>query len=177
MMIEHEENTAQPAPFDPRWLYPDFRQRLQSIESQMESEGFPVRVVEGFRSFLRSELLYNQGRTIPGKIVTQAKPGQSFHNYGMAVDYCFHGPDPYSDHHPWALLGKVALASGCRWGGTFSHPDRPHVEADYLVPLSEIHSLYADGSGVVAVWAKLDVIRSVPVGTDWDGDVFHYRLS
>ena len=115
-MISHVEDTSRPASFDPLWLYPDLRTRFQSIALQMETEGFPIRVVEGFRSFLRSQVLYDQGRINPGKIVTQAKPGQSFHNYGLAVDLCFNRPDPFADHHPWALLGKVALQVGCRWG-------------------------------------------------------------
>ena len=32
-------------------------------------------------------MLYAQGRSRPGKIVTQAKPGQSYHNYGLAFDW------------------------------------------------------------------------------------------
>jgi peptidoglycan LD-endopeptidase CwlK len=30
--------------------------------------------------------IYAQGRTKPGKVVTWAKPGYSWHNYGMAID-------------------------------------------------------------------------------------------
>jgi hypothetical protein len=31
--------------------------------------------------------LYAKGRTSGGRIVTKAKPGQSFHNYGLAFDW------------------------------------------------------------------------------------------
>ena len=38
------------------------------------------------RSFKEQEALYAQGRSLPGKIVTQAKAGLSYHNYGIAID-------------------------------------------------------------------------------------------
>jgi peptidoglycan L-alanyl-D-glutamate endopeptidase CwlK len=31
--------------------------------------------------------LYAKGRTVSGKIVTKAKPGESYHNYGLAFDW------------------------------------------------------------------------------------------
>lgn len=38
------------------------------------------------RTFAEQEALYAQGRTKPGKVVTNAKAGMSYHNYGLAVD-------------------------------------------------------------------------------------------
>ena len=45
-----------------------------------------VRVTQGLRTFAEQDALYQQGRTKPGKKVTNAKAGQSIHNYGFAVD-------------------------------------------------------------------------------------------
>lgn len=45
-----------------------------------------VRVVQATRSIAYQDSLYAQGRTTPGKIVTWAKGGKSWHNYGLAVD-------------------------------------------------------------------------------------------
>lgn len=39
-----------------------------------------------YRTFAEQEAIYAQGRTKPGAIVTNAKGGQSYHNYGLAVD-------------------------------------------------------------------------------------------
>ena len=39
-----------------------------------------------FRSFAEQNLIYSQGRTRPGKIVTNAKAGQSMHNFRYAID-------------------------------------------------------------------------------------------
>lgn len=41
------------------------------------------------RSFAEQELEYAKGRTAPGAIVTFARGGQSYHNYGLAVDIVF----------------------------------------------------------------------------------------
>ncbi len=61
--------------------------------SQIYSEGCAVltgrailRFSYVFRSFAEQNFIYAQGRTRPGKIVTNAKAGQSIHNYRYAVD-------------------------------------------------------------------------------------------
>jgi peptidoglycan L-alanyl-D-glutamate endopeptidase CwlK len=38
------------------------------------------------RSPKEQDLLYAQGRTLPGKIITWAKGWQSYHQYGLAID-------------------------------------------------------------------------------------------
>ena len=44
-------------------------------------------ITQSIRTFEESAQLYAQGRTIPGAKVTNAKPGQSYHNYGLAIDF------------------------------------------------------------------------------------------
>jgi peptidoglycan L-alanyl-D-glutamate endopeptidase CwlK len=77
------------------WLYHDFARRMAYVYAEMFHEyGLYMRATEGLRSMERQATLYAQGRTMPGKIVTWAKPGQSLHHYGCAVDSCFSGCDP-----------------------------------------------------------------------------------
>jgi len=57
-----------------------------------------LRLVYTLRTFQEQDLIYQQGRTRPGAIVTRAKPGYSYHNYGLAVDFCLLSED-----------GKMAL--------------------------------------------------------------------
>lgn len=54
---------------------------------QAYKEDIFVQITSGYRSFAEQNKLYAQGRTAPGKIVTNAKGGQSNHNYGLAIDY------------------------------------------------------------------------------------------
>jgi len=59
---------------------------LTIVESIMTPKGVKVEVISGLRSWAAQAALYAQGRTKPGKIVTKARPGSSWHNYGLAID-------------------------------------------------------------------------------------------
>jgi peptidoglycan LD-endopeptidase CwlK len=64
-----------------------FRARAAGWYEECLYRGIRVYIYEGLRSHQRQELLYHQGRTTNGSIVTNAKAGQSFHNYGFALDW------------------------------------------------------------------------------------------
>ena len=71
--------------------HPALRAQLREIYSEVCSRltgRAQCRFVEVLRSSARQAELYAQGRSKPGKIVTNAKPGQSWHQYGLAIDFC-----------------------------------------------------------------------------------------
>ncbi|HMV65327.1 MAG TPA: M15 family metallopeptidase [Myxococcota bacterium] len=101
----------------------------------MRRENVDMRVTDGFRSFQDQDDLYAQGRTRPGNRVTNARGGQSWHNYGVAVDATFlndngqpHWPDGGDYTQLWRRYGEVGGANGLTWGGDWRNPDRPHLE-------------------------------------------------
>lgn len=64
--------------------------------------------------------LYAQGRTTPGHIVTNAKAGQSAHNYGLAIDVVpiVNGKADWSGtSEPWKQLAKLGQDGGLEWLG------------------------------------------------------------
>ena len=70
-----------------------------------------------------------------GAIVTNAKAGESPHNFGCAFDFCFEGPKPYPPVKDprWLILGKIGEGLGLNWGGPLGEGDRftfdrPHLE-------------------------------------------------
>ncbi len=71
-------------------LHPYRRNEVTQIINNAEAN-FPknmaIRIVQGLRTFAEQDGLYAQGRTKPGKKVTNAKGGQSLHNYGLAIDF------------------------------------------------------------------------------------------
>lgn len=127
-----------PAPAPASWeanLDPKLVRIARSTIGAMAELGKPVRVVEGFRSMERQAELYAQGRTKPGKIVTNAKPGESLHNRGRAVDLCFVKTGYSAPPEDWKLLGTLAKSFGAKWGGDWSPKDAnglgwdcPHLE-------------------------------------------------
>jgi hypothetical protein len=69
-------------------LHPAFAARVGKLLAYMESQGYPLLITQGLRSWQAQDALYAQGRTAPGKIVTKAKGGSSHHNFGLGVDLC-----------------------------------------------------------------------------------------
>jgi peptidoglycan L-alanyl-D-glutamate endopeptidase CwlK len=70
-------------------MHPSVRDEVQQMYEEM-CEALSGRAIVRFAYTLRTiaeqNELYAQGRTKAGKIVTNAKGGQSYHNYGLAFD-------------------------------------------------------------------------------------------
>jgi hypothetical protein len=57
-----------------------------ALGAELEPNWQPI---SGFRSLDEQRILYAKGRTVKGQIVTNAAPGLSFHNYGLASDWAY----------------------------------------------------------------------------------------
>ncbi len=68
-------------------LHPIMREAVTELLQSFQNEGLPFRVFEAFRNPLRQAWLYGQGRTRPGSIVTHGQAWESYHQYGLAVDF------------------------------------------------------------------------------------------
>ena len=141
-------------------VHPTLAGLVRQMSDLLIAQGVNVRVTQGLRTWDQQQALYDQGRTVPGKIVTNAKPGYSWHNFGLAVDLVpmlDTGPD-WNDQHPtWKQMlaagQQVGLAEGALWH-TFR--DEPHFQWTGVLPVSpdnETRALY-QASGLDAVWAK-----------------------
>lgn len=111
--------------------------------STVEAAG-GVRVTHTLRTLDEQMHLYAKGRvfrdgewavTDKRQVVTNAKPGQSAHNYGAAFDICFNGHEPYPSpmtpegSNLWKIVGAIGERVGLAWGGSWvSIQDRPHFE-------------------------------------------------
>lgn len=154
-------------------VYPDLAVRWRRVaEDVWSAHRIRLRVTDGIRSMEDQSNRFAQGRTTSGEIVTYARPGESWHLYGLAIDSCFQGPDPYLEQDPraemlWREYGRIATAHGLTWGGAWSRRiDRPHVQMTYGLSLQQVKDLYSY-RGNDSVWAKCDQMRGVAVGTDW----------
>ena len=93
-----------------------------------------IRITHTLRTMDEQRHLYAQGRSLPGNVVTNAEPGSSPHNFGMAFDICFEGKTlaecypPASDPR-WAQVAAIGEGLGLAWGGRWkSLKDLPHFE-------------------------------------------------
>jgi hypothetical protein len=130
--MKYAPNTAKIAA-----LHPKFAPLAQSfIEDAEGALGITLCIVQGMRTFAQQQAIYDQGRTTPGNVVTKAKPGESYHNYGLAVDITpvvTSGPEQkFGTHLDWEYdffkLVPFAEKYGITWGGLFPSPDRDHFE-------------------------------------------------
>jgi peptidoglycan L-alanyl-D-glutamate endopeptidase CwlK len=89
-------------------------------------------LVQSFRSPEEQAILYAQGRTTPGPVVTGAKPGTSYHEFGLAFDVAILDsagkPTWPNDVALWTQIGKLGEELGLVWGGRFPSPDYDHFE-------------------------------------------------
>lgn len=91
-------------------------------------------ITQTLRTFKESNDLYAKGRTKPGEIVTNAKAGQSYHNYGLALDFVIQKNDNMSwvVDADWMKVVNIFKKHGFVWGGDFkSLPDAPHFEMTF----------------------------------------------
>lgn len=119
-------------------VHPHLVDRVTRMLHAMAELGFPMMVTDGVRTQAQQQALYAQGRTAPGKIVTNADgmTRKSNHQpkadgFGHAVDCCFlvDGKPSWDATLPWFLYGAMAKALGLTWGGDWkSIIDKPHIE-------------------------------------------------
>lgn len=127
-------------------LHPKVREEVRALVEQANkviASNITVRVVQGLRTIEEQNALYAQGRTAPGKIVTKAKGGSSYHNYGLAIDFAFlvNGNEISWDERKdwdgdkvadWLEVVQIFLKAGWTWGGNFkSIKDNPHFEKTF----------------------------------------------
>jgi len=112
-------------------LDPGFQSKVRQLLLQGLSEGLRPEIAEGYRSQERQNELYEQGRTTPGKMVTQTR--HSMHTQGKAVDIAQldeSGKITY-DATPgfWDRMGAIGKSLGLMWGGDWKgFKDRPHFQ-------------------------------------------------
>lgn len=138
-------------------VQPKFRAFMVAAQELAEIKGLEYRGISGLRSMEEQARIYAQGRTTPGRIVSNAKPGSSFHNFGLAMDcgvFKKNGArfdyldktSPATADRFHRLAGAMAKAHGLRWGGTFRNfEDIPHFELDTPLTLAELRDRHARG--------------------------------
>jgi peptidoglycan L-alanyl-D-glutamate endopeptidase CwlK len=105
---------------------------MNDIEAELP-ENCMIRVTYGLRTFKEQDGLYAIGRTVPGKIVTNAKGGQSNHNYGFAFDYVliYDGKVSWVVNKDWIRVGEHFEKHGYVWGHRWKFKDSPHIEKTF----------------------------------------------
>jgi peptidoglycan LD-endopeptidase CwlK len=118
----------------------DTRLMAEALVAELWNEhGLDFRVTSGTRTMDEQARLYAQGRTAPGNKVTNARPGYSWHNFGVAFDITlFRNGKPVWDGKEYDTAGAIGRRLGLEWGGAWtSFKDRPHFQKKTGMTLAE----------------------------------------
>lgn len=131
-------------------LHPVVALYRDRLIAESQEVGIGIRITDGFRSAEEQDALYRQGRTAEGPIVTHVKGGQSYHNYGLAIDFALELPDgqviwdlEYDGNgngiSDWMEVVEIAKKLGFTWGGDWEgFPDYPHLQMDFGYTIGEL---------------------------------------
>lgn len=128
-------------------LHPSLAESARRLIRRAHGEGIYVIITQGLRSNSEQNALYAQGRTAPGSIVTNARGGYSYHNYGLAFDVCVCDvkagrliPNWQVDRR-WGRAGAIGRELGLEWGGDWSSfKDYPHFQLAFGLSINQLRN-------------------------------------
>jgi peptidoglycan hydrolase-like protein with peptidoglycan-binding domain len=154
-------------------VHPELRRRLGMLAEALAGRGMQAMITDGLRTFAEQDAIFAQGRTKPGDIVTNARGGESNHNYGLAVDLY-----PVIEGRVFTAIPKDASREfrqrfeavqqaiiedaerlGLTSGAHFSRGDPPHVQLlaeDVLRPRQCLEIFRAHNNNLDAVWEEVN---------------------
>lgn len=112
-------------------LLPAVATKARALLSAAKRDGIELLVTSTYRDAECQDALYAQGRTTPGKRVTNAKGGQSWHQYRVAFDVVplVAGKAIWDDRRIWQRIGALGESVGLEWAGRWkSFPESPHFQ-------------------------------------------------
>jgi len=138
-------------------IHPSIKEELKQIYAEI-CEALTGRAIcrftHTYRTFAEQDALYAIGRTKKGKRVTNAKGGQSYHNFRLAIDFClvidgkvaswdrkydFDG-DNVND---WEEVVKIFKMYGWEYGGDWAtFPDYPHFQKTLGKSIKDLQRMY-----------------------------------
>jgi peptidoglycan L-alanyl-D-glutamate endopeptidase CwlK len=100
-------------------LLPCVQKMAKDFVSKCAAVGIDVLITSTYRDMEEQARLFAQGRTTPGNIVTNARPGESFHNYRCAFDFVprVNGIPQWEDLSLFRKCGEIAEICGLEWAG------------------------------------------------------------
>ena len=114
-------------------LLPVVKRKAEEFRKLCADQGMDILIYCTYRSPEEQDGLYAQGRTKPGKIVTNARGGESFHNYGCAFDFVplVAGKPAWSDTNLYRKAGVIAESVGLEWAGRWTGSLRETAHCQY----------------------------------------------
>ena len=118
-------------------LVPTCKERAETFLKLAKDAGIDLLVTSTYRDNESQAALFAQGRTKPGLVVTNARPGQSWHNWRCAFDVVplRHGKPVWGtsghDGNLWRKVGELGESVGLEWAGRWTGKLREMAHFQY----------------------------------------------
>ncbi|QGM30502.1 hypothetical protein GI482_08990 [Bacillus sp. N3536] len=134
-------------------VHPSLKEYTIELIKRCYKEDIYVQISSGFRSNEDQAYIYGQGRPnyiwngkkygLKGSIVSNAQPGTSIHNYGLAIDYFLVSDDGnkslWTVNDKWKRVVTIAKSMGFEWGGDWkSFKDYPHLQYNKGLSIAQL---------------------------------------
>jgi peptidoglycan LD-endopeptidase CwlK len=119
-------------------LDPRVKDLCEKFLEATSAAGFDVLITSTYRDNDAQQALWQQGRGTPGMIVTNAKPGESFHNYKLAFDFVplVNGKCSWGDSSVFTQCGTIGKDLGLEWAGDWTGKLREMAHCQWTGGLS-----------------------------------------
>jgi peptidoglycan L-alanyl-D-glutamate endopeptidase CwlK len=129
-------------------LVPECKAKAERFLNLAKDAGIDLLVTSTYRDNESQAALFAQGRTKPGVIVTNARPGQSWHNWRCALDVVplRNGKPVWGTTGPdgdlWRKIGELGESVGLEWAGRWKGKLREmaHFQFTGGLTLAELQS-------------------------------------
>lgn len=152
-------------------LHPQVQRLAIELIAEAAKAGIPLIITQTLRTSAEQQALYDKGRTTQGEpcrcvpssraksghakcpkhplglTVTNAKAGESYHNYGLAFDVAFvsgkriiWGNEDLNTNriNDWEEIGKLGEQLGLEWGGRWRFKDLPHFQYTFGLTINQL---------------------------------------
>lgn len=149
-----------------RALHPELQQKISELQKLCSKNGLKIGIGECLRTAAEQDALYAQGRTKPGKKVTNARGStySSQHQWGIAFDfYRNDGTGLFNtDGNFFERTGVLAKTLGLGWGGDWkSLADMPHLYLPYWgSTAAQLKQKYGTPEKFMKTWPKRRIFES-----------------
>ena len=127
-------------------IEPEFRLKVLDLVAACLARGYSYHATRGYDTYGAQMALWAKGRTTSGPRVTNAKGGQSAHNFGIAIDFVLDkdqatkGVQPDWSAEAYNVLIEEAQKLGLHSGVLYN--DRPHISLPGYVTATDLLPLH-----------------------------------
>lgn len=124
-------------------LHPKVQPLAHAFIANCKEAGIDVIITSTYRDLESQAALYAQGRTAPGNKVTNARPGESYHNYRCAFDFVpiVNGKAAWNDTALFLRCGQIAERVGLEWAGRWKNfTEMAHCQYTHGLTLADFRA-------------------------------------